>query len=126
MHASYRDERRYNLVMFTGTWDLREFSQLLESLLESAPKRRLLLIDLTAVPNDHLSTLERYKLGVAAATLSARVQRVATLARPEQIDPEHFGETVARNKGLDLRVFSDPRQTRAWLLEGARSKTGPS
>jgi hypothetical protein len=125
MEIFYLEEKHFIFVRFTGCWKLSEFSRLLKDILREcgARKRRLLLIDLSIVKNDYISTLERYKLGVEAATLSAGVRRVSTLARPDQIDPERFGETVARNCGLDVRVFSDPKETRSWLLESRRSRT---
>jgi hypothetical protein len=127
MDVSYLDEKRFVSVRFSGSWKLSAFSRLLKGLLkECRPRvRRRLLIDLSGVENDYISTLERYKLGVEAATLCAGVRRVATLARPDQIDLERFGETVARNCGLDLRVFSDLKETRTWLVESRRSKARP-
>jgi hypothetical protein len=122
MEAFYRDERRFGVVGFTGRWSLREFSRLLKPILEAPKgrKRHLLLIDLSAVSNDYLTTLERYKLGLEAATLLTNVKRVSTLARVDQIDSERFGQTVARNQGLDVKVFSEPELALTWLLEARR------
>jgi hypothetical protein len=127
MEALYRDERGFGFVGFIGQWNLNDFSRLLKSVLKApkARRQRQLLVDLSPVENNHLTTLERYKLGVESATLLTDVERVATLARVDQIDKERFGETVARNKGLDVRVFSDPEKALTWLLERRRSRSGP-
>jgi hypothetical protein len=127
MEALYRAERGFGFVGFIGRWNLNEFSRLLKSVLKApkARRQRLLQIDLSSVENDHLTTLERYKLGVEAATLLTDVERVSTLARVDQIDPDRFGETVARNQGLDVRVFSDPEKALTWLLDPRRSRSRP-
>ena len=33
------------------------------------------------------------------------------------MDPERFGEMVARSRGLDGRVFTDIAEARAWLAD---------
>jgi hypothetical protein len=55
---------------------------------------------------------------MAAASLAGGVGRMAALARPDQIDPQRFGETVARNRGMNIRIFSELQPALSWLLEG--------
>lgn len=42
---------------------------------------------------------------------------IATIQRPEMIDPEQIGITIAANAGLQLNVFDNEPDARAWLLE---------
>ena len=42
---------------------------------------------------------------------------LAIIARPELIDPNHFGVTVASNRGLSANVFTSEPDAIAWLLE---------
>jgi len=41
--------------------------------------------------------------------------RIALVARPEMIDPEKFGVTVAANAGLTSNVFASEPEALAWL-----------
>ena len=49
-----------------------------------------------------------------ARTARGRV-RLALVARPEHIDPEKFGVTVAVNHGLDANVFVSEANAIGWL-----------
>jgi hypothetical protein len=119
MDVSFRDETRFVWAQFTGTWNLDELPGLLANILKECGTRRcnLLLIDILSVKNDQISTFERYKMGLGAASMSGGVRRMATVARPDQIDPQHFGETVARNRGMNIRIFGEVEPAQAWLLQ---------
>jgi hypothetical protein len=47
----------------------------------------------------------------------ARGLRLAVVARAELIDPERFGITVARNRGLSANVFTSEAEAIDWLLD---------
>ena len=49
-----------------------------------------------------------------ATTIHGRV-RLAVVVRPEFIDPERFGVTVAVNRGLEAEVFVSEADAIAWL-----------
>ena len=66
--------------------------------------------DLDVIP----TVSERYRLGEAAAA-NWRGPPVALVGKPQLMDPERFGEMVARSRGLDGRVFTDVDEARAWL-----------
>jgi hypothetical protein len=58
------------------------------------------------------TTLDRYELGVHAA---AHVKvKIAFVGLPEMID--HLPETVAVNRGANVRVFTDEVGALKWLL----------
>jgi hypothetical protein len=44
--------------------------------------------------------------------------RLAVVARPEMIDSEKFGVTVARNRGLVANIFESEPEATAWLDSG--------
>ncbi len=46
---------------------------------------------------------------------------VVLVARPEMIDPQKFGVTVAGNAGLTGDVFESEEEARAWLQRQGRS-----
>ena len=79
---------------------------------------RHLLIDTTkwlGVANP--DTLERYDVGSAFSKAAAWEVKVATVVRPEMIDPERFGILVATNRGLIGNVFDSEKDALAWLLD---------
>lgn len=59
---------------------------------------------------------ERYFLAERFAATAQGQLKVAILARPEMIHPEHFGVLVARNRGLYGDVFSSETEALGWLL----------
>jgi hypothetical protein len=120
MDVTFRDEKRFVWAQLNGTWNLDELPPLLDSIRKECAARKcvLLLVDLLVLQNGEISTFERYKMGMAAASLAGGVGRMATLARPDQIDPQRFGETVARNRGMNVRIFEDEKAALSWLLEG--------
>ena len=60
---------------------------------------------------------DRFDMGRYAAESLPESIKVAVLARADQISPDGFFETVARNRDLDLRVFSDLHEATEWLKE---------
>jgi hypothetical protein len=74
-----------------------------------------LLVDLVGVTT-LTSFTEQFTLGEHAARTLAHMQRVASLVPAGRVTRN--SERPARKAGLDLRVFTDEAEARAWLLEG--------
>lgn len=75
-----------------------------------------LLIDFTeAQVNIHLA--DRYYLGERSQIFARHGLKVATVATREQIDPQKFGELVARNRGVNLHTFINVHEAEEWLLK---------
>lgn len=68
-------------------------------------------------------TIERFLYSeFAAETIAAyasrgvaRTTQFAYVLKPPVLDPERFGETVAVNRGVNVKVFDDPEEARRWL-----------
>ena len=76
-----------------------------------------LLVDttgLTGFPSP--SVWERFWMASEWAAVAHSAVRLAVVARPELIDPDRFGVTVARNRGLFANVFSAEPEAIEWLL----------
>ncbi len=79
---------------------------------------RRLLIESTGLTGfDNPGTEERFLLGEAFARAGQAAVKVAIVARPEFMDPERFGVTVARNRGLFAQGFASREDALAWLLD---------
>ena len=77
-----------------------------------------LLVDttgLTGFPSP--SVWERFWMASEWAAVVHSAVRLAIVARAELIDPDRFGITVARNRGLFANVFSEEPAAIEWLLD---------
>jgi hypothetical protein len=92
------------------TWVL-DLIQRIGTAIGSRPTRSL-LADLSGVTGP-ISDLDRLSFAQAAA----RWPKIpcATVFHPRMADPRRFGESVAQNRGLNLRVFTDLTEARAWI-----------
>jgi len=101
-----------------GTLDLTASCNLLKDLvteLDTAGKYHV-LID-TRGADVRLSTNDIFELGVAvAADTLARQNKVALLVPPEEKVDADFFETVSRNRGANLRTFTDFERAITWLI----------
>ena len=61
---------------------------------------------------------DRYDLAKRWAAEARSIVRVAVVAKPEMIDPQKFGVTVARNRGMVTDVFIFEPEAIAWLRNG--------
>ena len=79
-----------------------------------------LLVDTTALTGfPSPDTFERFLAAVAWAQEAKGRLRLAMVAREENIDPQKFGTTVARNRGLVSNIFCTEAEARAWLDSNA-------
>ena len=80
-----------------------------ESLRQNAAR---VLLDCRGIEGQ-LSTMDRYELGVAISSIPVKV---AIILRQAMMDPDRFGEIVARNRGANARVFTAEDEAIEWLL----------
>ncbi len=111
-------------VEATGEFSLPEAKRTFLEMLEAATVNTLntVLFDgRTLIGDPH--TMERFYYGEFAAT-SVRKQKARGLAEDTHFayvleipmrDPMKFGETVARNRGMLVKVFSNYKEACAWL-----------
>src|SRR5262245_25210793 len=74
-----------------------------------------LLIDFTA-RQKKVTIADRFNFGEKSQVFAIQNIKVAVLARPDQFEPQKFGELVARNRGVNLRGFTDVQAAEEWLL----------
>lgn len=106
-----------------GKFDLaaaeNEFDEILYEAVRNGASK--VLIDgqqMTGRPGD----FERFLYGefVSTTTLETMKEynttlRFAYVLREPLRDPERFGENVAVNRGMDVKVFEDPNEAMQWL-----------
>lgn len=62
-----------------------------------------------------LDTVDTFHLAKNIAEHAPSVTRLAIVCRPQDFEDGKFWETVAVNRGLHARVFTDVLKARAWL-----------
>jgi len=79
--------------------------------------RKLLVVstELTGFPSPSVSA--RYFFVQEWARAAGGKMRIAMVSRPELIDPDKFGVTVAANNGLTGDVFLSEAEALAWLQD---------
>jgi hypothetical protein len=78
-------------------------------------KEKLLVVANDLNPLEKPSVSTRYFFVREWAAAAEGAIRIAMVARPEMIDPEKFGVTVAANAGLIGDVFTTEAEAIAWL-----------
>ena len=79
---------------------------------------RRLLIDTTKLTGfGPIDTAKRFSIGETLSRAAMAAVKVAMVVRPELLDPELFGITVARNRGLFSNAFSSESEALTWLLD---------
>jgi hypothetical protein len=108
----------YLAVRFTGAGTVEEAWRQFESIAEHCERanKNKLLLDFTEAQTE-ISIADRYFFGERAKIFAGQTSKVATVGRPDQFDHRRFGETVARNRWVNFRVFTNTEDAARWLLE---------
>ena len=108
----------YLVARFTGAGVPGEAAQQYEFIVEQCKRanNNKLLIDITEY-TVNASIANRFYAGERFGIFARYGIKVAVVCTLEQVDPERFGELVARNRGVTLRTFTDFRAAKEWLWE---------
>ena len=113
-----KDEDKYLKIISTGLCNnlvqLKEYVLALQEAAVSSGQTRL-LVDETHLEYN-LSTLDTYTSGCFLAQLSPKPQKIAILCKTSRLNNAKFWETVAVNRGVNVRVFDDRVSARNWIL----------
>jgi hypothetical protein len=99
----------------------RIFLEMLEAVVRYNTAK--ILLDGRALQGE-LSTIQRFLYGEFAASAVARCQRAHGISRALQfafvlqepvLDPQQFGETVAVNRGMWVKIFDHLEDALGWL-----------
>lgn len=101
----------------SSAFDLKKvFQSAMDAARES--QRAKVLIDANSVKGE-LSTLDRYEgasfLSELILQKPIKITAIAIAGKEPLIDTTRFGETVARNRGVNGRVFLDLNEAMEWL-----------
>ena len=116
-------EEDFVRIVVTGNYSLLKANHLFSHSIENAllHRRAKILIDVTNIAGnipffdrfEYATFLARYKREHA----STKVSRIAVVGHEPIVDKNKFGETVAINRGANVRVFTDMDNAYAWLIK---------
>ena len=109
--VSIKKENDYILVKVAGEYDTKEMRSYDPKMLANACdhfKCNKLLIDIQELTGK-VSILENFDLGKGMATYLGLQKRVVILGTKEQ-SKDDFIQTVAVNRGADVKIFSNKRE----------------
>ena len=120
MESTVEHNPAYALVRVAGSPTISQILALIESVgVESqAWPQGAVLVDLREVTS-LASFTEQYRLGELAVRAFAHLSKLASLVPPERIT--RTSEKVARQEGLNLRVFTSEAEAIGWLTESPAS-----
>ena len=101
-----------------GSVSFTELAALVRAAIAAARSNQAkdLLVDTTGLTGFRSPSTSRRFFAVEEWAKEARgIVPLALVVRPELIDPQKFGVTVAANRGLDGNIFSTEAEARAWL-----------
>jgi hypothetical protein len=112
------------LITVSGPYTWTRVDALLKRIAAESVSRAnpRVLLDATAVPVE-LSMIDKYTMGAMVAVRLGGGVKVALLGSPVTIDG--FGETVARNRGANVGVFTDEAAALEWLVGPATDTPRP-
>jgi hypothetical protein len=116
---NYRIEERYASFRPVGKVSFEEGAAACVEAIRVAGEQGItrLLINLTGLTGlGPISTLDRFWLAKQCASTAKPGFKLAVVADPDTIDPQHFGVIVARNRGLLANVFITEEEAQVWLL----------
>jgi hypothetical protein len=114
----------YLLMTCTGTYEPSAAGEFTDQIVEACKIHRpaKFLIDLRQVEGD-MTTMNRFELSVLAAAkyfaniLTGQISkcRYAIVGNHPLVDPHKFEETVATNRGINVRTFTELKNACNWL-----------
>jgi len=116
---NYRIEGRYATFRPVGKVSFEEGAAACVEAIRVAGEQGItrLLINVTGLAGlGPISTLDRFWLAKQCASTAKPGFKLAVVANPDTIDPQHFGVMVARNQGLLANVFATEEEAQVWLL----------
>lgn len=122
---SVNSDQHYLLVTVEGWYSLSNTIAFFKTAIDHTllHEKKSLLIDVNNITGT-IPLTDRFKFsesitGYFIEFALGKIHRVAIVGQEPIIDHDRFGETVARNRGLNVYVFTDLQQAIQWLAEDA-------
>ncbi|HEX2697253.1 MAG TPA: hypothetical protein VHM28_06050 [Anaerolineales bacterium] len=113
---TFENRGNYLFVEIAGLYSLKLILSTIQKISDNCQHDNLgkVLVDLRELEGD-LSIIDRFEIGVEVARVIGPKIKVAAVARRSIIN--YMAETVAVNRGANLKVFSEMGKALNWLEE---------
>jgi hypothetical protein len=110
------DHKDFLLVVYGGAFSLQAAKRAVDGMIQACAEydRSLALFDCNRMTGK-LSIWDRFQTMVYGQKIKGRVDKLALVGRPDMLLPDRFAETVAVNRGINLKVFTDREKAVEWL-----------
>lgn len=118
---SFNSDQHYLLVTVEGWYTLSNAIAIFKTAIDHSllHEKKSLLIDINklsgTIPLTDRFTFAETTSGYFIQKAVGKINRLAVVGKEPIVDPDRFGETVARNRGLNVLVFTDLEQAIQWL-----------
>jgi hypothetical protein len=118
LQLQIEETQNYLIARFIGSGVVEDVWRHYELIAEHCKRvnKNKLLLDYTKAHGE-ASLVDRYYLGDRGRVFAKHNIKVATVDRPERLDPRRFGVMVAQNRGVNVRAFTNAEDAAKWLLE---------
>jgi hypothetical protein len=108
--------RGYLHITFSGPFSLAAAKESVDAMVAACTREGYAKVLFDCRPmTGVLQVLDRFDVGEYGALTIPHSVQIAMLGREDQILPDKFFETVARNRGLMLALFSEIDEAIEWL-----------
>ena len=109
-------EEGFIRATYTGEFSVKTSKRTIDRILEACPGQGpcIVLLDCRKMTGK-LPLLDRYQVAVYGDKMVGKVSRMALVRTQETAPPDRFTETVARNRGMNLKIFTNIDQAIEWL-----------
>jgi hypothetical protein len=106
----------YLQITFSGPFSIDAAKRSVDDMVAACRKEHCakVLFDCRPMTGD-LTVLDRFEVGQYGEGTIPQTVKIAMLGRNEQILPDRFFETVARNRGVNLLLFTEVDDALKWL-----------
>ena len=111
----------YLYVTCSGEYNLKSVKEAFLATFDHITQYNLVkaLLDIRNL-DGHMSTMERYAIGEFLAAEKSRRGylnpiQIGVIGNPPLIEPQRFGQTVARNHGVFIKIETDLDKLLAWM-----------
>jgi len=118
MKSHYSIEKRpgYLYMVVSGEYDLDDFKEYFKIVMDRCEKEKTfrLLVNNLGVKGTDITVMHRYLLGEEIAKVIGYRIKGAVIWPEKHING--FAETVAKNRGGNMKLFGDVESAEKWLL----------
>ena len=117
------EDTNFMTLIASGTYSLERAIHLCKLSIDTcfSYNKSKILVDITKVTGN-VPFFDRFQYAEALAQYKSthaltKVSKIALVGREPLIDKNRFGETVAVNRGVNIKVFTELNDALAWLNE---------